>query len=57
MYDLPEVDGPTAVTVRESDVAGETKPDIVPVETEGCPVVRDAFGADAPAETADEQSA
>ena len=57
MYDLPEVDGPTAVTVRESDVAGETKPDIVPVETEGCPVVRDAFGADAPAEAADEQSA
>ena len=57
MYDLPEVDGPTAVTVRESDVTGETKPDIVPVETEGCPVVRDAFGADAPAEAADEQSA
>ena len=57
MYDLPEVDGPTAVTVRESDVTGETKPDIIPVETEGCPVVRDAFGADAPAETADEQSA
>ncbi len=28
MYDLPEHDGFTAVTVRESDITGETKPEI-----------------------------
>ena len=57
MYDLPEVPGPTIVTVRASDVTGETKPEIVPVEAEDCPVVRDAFEDAASAGTADEQSA
>ncbi|WP_080797084.1 ATP-dependent Clp protease ATP-binding subunit ClpX [Arabiibacter massiliensis] len=31
MYDLPEHDGPSAVTVRASDITGETKPEITPV--------------------------
>lgn len=29
MYDLPEHDGPTTVTVRKSDIVGDTKPEIV----------------------------
>lgn len=29
MYDLPEYEGKTTVTVRESDITGETKPEIV----------------------------
>lgn len=34
MYDLPELEGPSTVTLHESDVTGETKPQIVPVEAE-----------------------
>ena len=30
MYDLPEHEGATAVTVRASDIKGETKPEIEP---------------------------
>ena len=30
MYDLPEQDGATQVTLRASDITGETKPEIVP---------------------------
>ena len=30
MYDLPEQKGPSAVTIRASDITGETKPDIEP---------------------------
>ena len=30
MYDLPEHEGATAVTVRASDITGETKPEIEP---------------------------
>ena len=32
MYELPEQEGPSWVTVRASDVAGETKPVITPLE-------------------------
>lgn len=32
MYDLPECEQDTVVTVRASDITGETKPEIVPVE-------------------------
>ncbi len=31
MYDLPEVEGPSVVTVRASDITGETTPVITPV--------------------------
>ncbi len=30
MYELPEYDGPTTVTVHASDITGETKPKIIP---------------------------
>ena len=30
MYELPETDGPTRVTVRPTDITGETVPEIVP---------------------------
>ena len=32
MYDLPEQDGPSAVVLRDTDVTGETKPVIMPLE-------------------------
>ncbi len=32
MYDLPETDGPSKVVVRETDIAGQTKPVIEPRE-------------------------
>lgn len=30
MYDLPEQNGPSSVTIRATDITGETKPDIEP---------------------------
>ena len=35
MYDLPEHEGATAVTVRASDIKGETKPEIEPADGAG----------------------
>lgn len=32
MYDLPEQKGPSAVTIRATDITGETKPDIEPTD-------------------------
>ena len=32
MYDLPEQKGPSTVTIRATDITGETKPDIEPAE-------------------------
>ena len=32
MYDLPEQEGSSAVTIRATDITGETKPDIEPVD-------------------------
>ena len=55
MYDLPEAGGPTTVTVRESDVTGETKPEIIPAA--GCPVARADIESADTAEAVDEQSA
>ncbi|HIS39586.1 MAG TPA: ATP-dependent Clp protease ATP-binding subunit ClpX [Candidatus Aphodovivens avistercoris] len=37
MYDLPESDGPTTVTVRESDITGETAVRIVPAAAASAP--------------------
>ena len=35
MYELPDVEGQTIVELRESDITGETKPDIKRVDAEG----------------------
>ena len=32
MYDLPEQKGPSTVTIRATDITGETKPDIEPTD-------------------------
>ena len=37
MYELPETEGPTSVTVRASDIAGDTVPAIVPAAAEDSP--------------------
>ena len=37
MYELPETGGPTSVTVRASDIAGDTVPAIVPAAAEDSP--------------------
>ena len=55
MYDLPESKFPTTVTVRESDVTGETKPEIVPAA--GCPVAHADIEPAPAAEAVGEQSA
>lgn len=34
MYELPEQQGASSVVVRDTDVTGETKPDIVPITEE-----------------------
>ena len=34
MYDLPEHEGASTVTVRASDITGETKPEIVAAQEE-----------------------
>ena len=47
MYDLPEVAGPSSVTVTESDITGETKPRIVAVAAPAA-----AQASDAPADGA-----
>ena len=55
MYDLPESKFPTTVTVCESDVTGETKPEIVPAA--GCPVAHADIEPAPAAEAVGEQSA
>ena len=37
MYELPETEGPTSVTVRASDISGDTVPAIVPAAVEDSP--------------------
>ena len=49
MYDLPEVDGPSKVDLRASDITGETAPEIVPLNQEALPQTQTLPEASEPA--------